>query len=91
MFKLALLLGKTVGELEVQLTSKELSEWMAYDRLQPLPEPWVQTGLTCATLANLWSNKRHEAKDFMPVVRRRQSPQEQRQKLKAFFSRYKAT
>lgn len=35
MFKLALALGRTVGELEHTLTADELVEWQAYDRLDP--------------------------------------------------------
>ncbi|AKI28268.1 phage tail assembly protein T [Moraxella catarrhalis] len=36
MFKLAGHLGKTVGELEATMSASELSEWLAYDRLDPI-------------------------------------------------------
>ncbi|AKI28079.1 tail protein [Moraxella phage Mcat26] len=29
-------LGKTVGELEATMSASELSEWLAYDRLDPI-------------------------------------------------------
>lgn len=35
MFRLALALGRTVGELEDELGSKELIEWQAYYSLEP--------------------------------------------------------
>lgn len=35
MFKLALALGRTVGELERGLSYDELIEWQAYDRIDP--------------------------------------------------------
>lgn len=35
MFKLALALGRTVSELEDELSYDELIEWQAYDRLDP--------------------------------------------------------
>lgn len=36
LFKLAGHLGKTVGELEATMSASELSEWLAYDRLDPI-------------------------------------------------------
>ena len=36
MFKLAGHLGETVGELEATMSASELSEWLAYDRLDPI-------------------------------------------------------
>ena len=43
LFKLALALGKTVGELEQLLSDRELEEWLTYhSRIQPLPDPyWI--------------------------------------------------
>lgn len=35
MFRLALALGRTVGELEDSLGSKELNEWQAYYHIEP--------------------------------------------------------
>ena len=52
------------------MDSKELSEWIAYDRVEPLPDSWVETGLTCATMANLWSKGNYKAQDFMPKAKK---------------------
>ncbi len=35
LFRLALALGKTVGQLLDELSSEELGEWMAYARIEP--------------------------------------------------------
>jgi hypothetical protein len=76
---LALALGRTVWELERSMDSAEVSEWMAYNQLDPLPDQAWQTGLICSTMVNLWSKGKTKPDDFIPRVRqtRRQSPQEQ--------------
>lgn len=78
-FRLALALGRTVRELLDGLDSAELSEWLAYMQLEPLPDPWYQTGLMCAVMTRIWTKGRPHPQDFMPRVRsrRRQSVQEQ--------------
>ena len=65
-------LGKTVRELEGSIDSRELSEWMAYDRLDLMPDPWREAGTVAATLANLLSGARYAFKpdDFIPRPRR---------------------
>jgi hypothetical protein len=71
----------TVRELLDRMDSAELSEWMAYNLIEPLPDPWYQNGQLCALMANLWSSKgRLKPDDFIPRARgdrRRQSPAEQ--------------
>ncbi len=47
------------------LDSMELSEWIAYFRINPIPDPWLQTGIQCATLANVHGGKL-APKDFIP-------------------------
>lgn len=52
------------------MSSRELSEWMAYDRLDLLPDPWRETGTVCATLANVWTDKGgYKPDDFIPRPR----------------------
>jgi len=60
-----------VGELLRRLDSRELSEWMAYDQIEPLGE-WradLRAGIVAATLANVnrgKAQKPFKPEDFMP-------------------------
>jgi len=61
---------------------------MAYDAIEPLPDPWLQTGIGCAVECNLLSHgkRRYKPQDFMPVKRKRpQSPKEQEIRLRMYF------
>jgi hypothetical protein len=76
-----------VGQLEAEMSSVELSEWLAFDRIEPLPDPWRQTGLACAVTANLWTKgKRHQPEDFIPARKEsvRQPPGKIAAKMAAF-------
>ncbi len=79
LFRLALSLGMTVGELLDRMDSAELTEWMAYNQLEPLPDPWLQTGISTSMMVNLWSKTRCKPEDFIPRARRsrRQSVEDQ--------------
>lgn len=39
-----------MGELLASMDSRELSEWWAFHRLHPLPDPWTQTARICRTV-----------------------------------------
>ena len=69
----------TVGELLDRMDSVELSEWMAYDLIEPLPDTWLQTGIATSMMCNLWSKTRSKPEDFIPRARRcrRQSVEDQ--------------
>jgi hypothetical protein len=69
----------TVRELLARLDSQELSEWLAFNDLEPLPDSYWQTGLVCATLANLWTakGKSYDPHDFMPTGKPEPTIQEQ--------------
>lgn len=63
-----------VSELLNRISSRELSEWMAYDRLQPFgPERSdVNAGIVASTVANANRDSKKRRKpfgpaDFMPV------------------------
>jgi hypothetical protein len=56
----------TVRELLERIDSRELSEWLAYFKIEPLPDPFWIGGLQCSTLVNLWSKSRTTPEDFMP-------------------------
>ncbi len=59
----------SVERLQREFSSRELAEWMAYDRIEPLHDPYWIGGMICATMANLWGSKRYDAADFMPAQR----------------------
>lgn len=70
------------------MDSRELSEWIAYDRHEPIPEPWKQTGILAALLSNglFAGGKRARPEDFIPAERRpaaAQSPAEGIARLQA--------
>ena len=58
----------TVGELLARCDSRELSEWMAYDRIkEPADsESWHQTAQICTVLDQLWSKKPRPFDAFLP-------------------------
>lgn len=72
----------TVGELLRRISSRELSEWMAYYQLEPWgteQDDW-RAGMIAATIANVNRDpkkrrKPYEPSDFMP--RRDRSPAEE--------------
>ena len=74
LFTLATVLKMPVAELEVRMTSRELSEWMAYDRLSPLgPErDDLRAALISTTVANFMRKRRRafKLKDFMLKFKR---------------------
>lgn len=55
------------------MDSAELTYWLARERVEPLPNAWLQTGVVAASNANLHRGKRRAVKpeEFMPVVRRK--------------------
>jgi hypothetical protein len=59
------------AEMLSRMSSRELSEWIAFDRIEPLPEPWRQTGLLAALTYNAhFSGSRKGPSDFIPAARR---------------------
>jgi hypothetical protein len=61
----------TVRRLLAEVDSRELSEWMAYDSLDPIGDERgdYQAGVVAATLANVWRGKGQKAcapGDFVP-------------------------
>jgi hypothetical protein len=73
-----LALGRTVRELEASIDSSELTEWMAYNQIEPIPDSNWHTGLLASVMCNLWSKSRSKPDDFIPRVKhsRRQSVEE---------------
>ena len=74
MFVLALELGKTVSEIS-NMSSLELSEWIAYDRISPLGRESradLRSAITSMVVANANTSgsKRFEISDFMPYEKK---------------------
>lgn len=72
MFRLALALGRTVAELEATLDAREMAEWIAYDRLEPIGpdgDRLIAANL-CAltTAAHFKTRGKPRAADFLPWV-----------------------
>lgn len=72
-FRLALALGCTVSELLDRVDSAELTEWIAFDSVEPIGA-WrfdFQFGMLMALQANMHrrpGRKPYEPQDFMPFL-----------------------
>ncbi|OAV32274.1 hypothetical protein AO368_0539 [Moraxella catarrhalis] len=66
MFKLALALGRTVGELENSLSYDEFIQWQAYDRLDPFGG-YRQDIQTAHLLYAKLGNDDNNISDFLPI------------------------
>jgi hypothetical protein len=67
MFDLAAARRTSIGEIEA-MSSRELSEWMAYYRIRPNPDPhWIGAQI-CAVIANVMSSgdRQYAVEDFYP-------------------------
>jgi len=61
-----------------------ISEWMAYDQLDVIPDPNWQFGLIASILANSWGRCKSKPEDWIPRARKsrkRQSEQDQLGKI----------
>ena len=81
-FRLAGHLGMPVRELLARISSRELTEWMAYERVTgPLDSRLrgdISAGIIAATVANSFgSKKKLKPSDFLPRwFKRRKTPDE---------------
>lgn len=70
LFRLAATLGWSVEQICTDMSSRELSEWLAVHRhFMPLPDPWHQTGVLAAASLAPYAPKGKPFKpiDFVPV------------------------
>lgn len=67
MFMLALALGMTVGEIEERMTARELTEWMAYYRIDPFDRQRADmgVGIIASTIAN--ANRAKGSRPLRPI------------------------
>lgn len=86
---MALHLGKTVRQLLSEMDSQELSEWMAFDQIEPLPDPYWASGMVASTMCNLWGkrSKPYKPKEFMPTYQVKPSPAQDRAILDALMAK----
>ena len=74
----------TVQHLEENMTSRELSEWLAVDLFhQPLSNSWLEAGTVAAACVAPYTKKGKQIKadDFVPRQKLPQTQQEMAQEL----------
>jgi len=90
MFRLALKLGKTVSQLSRELSSKELTEWMAFYSLEPFDDlrADLRAGIISSTIANAHRTKGKAFKpsDFMPYLEKEEENLDEATAIKRMFS-----
>ena len=58
----------TVAEAQAKINSRQFTEYMAYDLVEPFGEPWRQTGVLCAIVAGLFAKQQPKPENFMPLL-----------------------
>jgi hypothetical protein len=77
----------SVRRLLAEVDSAELSEWLAFDRIEPLPDSYWQAGMVASVVARANGAKSCTPQDFMPARRRRpKSVEENRAAALAAFA-----
>lgn len=94
LWRLALAMHMPLGQLLHNITSDEIAELQILDRQYAIiPNPWLQTGVLCAILANCHrgeNQKAFTAEDFMPVQRKKQSNTDIKHRLLTFATFHNA-
>jgi len=71
----------TVGELLERISSRELTEWMAYAQVAPFGEniPYIGHAITASTIANVnrGKHKPYDYTDFMPTFEKKEQTVEE--------------
>ena len=76
-FRLAGHLNMTVGEIERRMSAAEFREWIAFDNVDPLPDPYWSSAMLAMVIARVFGgSKTAEIADFLPA-RKRAKPQRQ--------------
>lgn len=68
-FRLALALGSTVEELLERISARELTEWMAFNTLEPFGDPRadMRAGIVASVIANVNRDAKKRPKPYMPA------------------------
>jgi hypothetical protein len=74
----------TVAEMLSRISSLELTEWMAYYKMDPFGEERadMRSAMVCTVMANAWGKKKFKIEDFMPKFDKRPMTPQQ---IKDFF------
>lgn len=87
-------MGRTVGELSATMTSAELSEWMAYDLVEPFGQVRQDQAnrLLAAVLvnANRGDNPPVKIEELLPAWQPPAEPEDLGVRILAAFDRYEA-
>jgi len=76
----------TVSEIESRMDSRELSEWIAYDRYyEPIGEEWLRNGYLCAAILAPHSKSRPKPADFVPIQKAPMAPSQINEQLQAMI------
>ena len=72
MFRLALALGRTVGELEQTMSINELREWSVFAETEPFGDVRAdfRSAMVATVIAKVNGNKHAKPTDFMPFYHR---------------------
>jgi len=77
----------TLRELIPRVSARDFFRELAADRVEPLPDPWLQAGTIAATVAN--SNRAKppwaKASDFIPRVVPQESVNAQKMRWRAYI------
>lgn len=72
--RLCLALGHTLKEFDENSYPHELEYWLAYNQIEPIPQPWLQAGVIASTVARANGSKTAKPSGFMPAHRPFKSP-----------------
>lgn len=74
------------------MTSRELSEWVAYDKVYGIPDPHFGPAMIATVLCQINGNRRAKIADFYPIQKRKaaQTSMDHKAIAQAFTSIHRA-
>lgn len=91
MLRLAVVLHKSIEQVEA-MPSAHISEWMAYSRIVPFPDPHWDAAMIAQTIASVFGGKgsRPKIDDFLPKPVRPHKAQTPNELAKSLIARFGA-
>ena len=75
-------------QLTNNISSVELSEWMAFERIEPFDNPYWRSGMLASVIASSSSGKKFTPQDFMPNQKKKeQTVKEQKAIMQMFIKK----
>lgn len=74
-------------ELLADMDSRELSEWWAFHRISPLPDPWRQTARLCRTVMASSGRYKNVPEEWRFIPGQQQSKMDMLQELSKLTGR----